>query len=131
MIVGIGIDIVELSRIHRSLERFGMGFVNRLMHVSERGELPEDLLSQNAVAHVGGRFAAKEAAVKALGTGFAEGIGLHDVRIATLPGGRPALSLHGAAEARASLLGVVHCHVSLSHEKSFAAATAILEGPSS
>lgn len=127
MIVGIGIDIVELPRIQRSLERFGMIFISRVLHASEQCELPKDILSPNAVAHVAARFAAKEATVKALGTGFAEGVCLQDVRVATLSSGQPVLSLHNAARARATLLGAANYHVSLTHEKGTAAAVVILE----
>lgn len=127
MIVGTGIDIVEIARIHRSLERFGTVFIDRILHYSELADLPDDLLSQNAIAHVAGRFAAKEAAVKALGTGFSAGIGLHDIRIANLSTGQPVLSLHRGARARASLIGAHISHISLSHEKSFAVAMIIFE----
>lgn len=127
MIVGLGIDLVELPRIHRSLERFGTVFINRILHRSELAELPDDLLSANAVAHVGGRFAAKEAAVKALGTGFSHGIGLHDIRISTLSTGQPVLTFHGAGRSRAALIGADLSHVSLTHEKGCAAAVVILE----
>lgn len=127
MIVGIGIDLVELPRIHKSLERFGMVFINRVLHSSELSEVPADMLSQNAVAHVGARFAAKEAAVKALGTGFSNGIGLHDIRITTLTSGQPVLSLHNAALARAAALGVTSSHLSLSHEKNCAVAVVVLD----
>ena len=80
-IIGIGLDLIELSRMERSLHRFGEHFLNRIMADDERSAIPGDPASPSAraVSHVAARFAAKEAAVKALGTGFAEGIGPRDV----------------------------------------------------
>ena len=117
MIVGIGIDLVEISRIRRSLERFGNVFTNKMLHPSESELVPADLLLPASVAHVAGRFAAKEAAVKALGTGFSGGIGLHDVRISSLPSGQPLLTFHGKAQERAIALRAHVAHISLSHSR--------------
>lgn len=86
-IIGIGLDMVELSRIERSLRRFGEHFLDRIMDEEERRAVPGDTgsPSSHTTAHVAARFAAKEAAVKALGTGFAEGIGPRDVAVRSLP----------------------------------------------
>lgn len=127
MVVGIGIDVVEISRIRKSLERFGTAFISRLLHQRELDDLPEDVLSSSAISHVAARFAAKEAAVKALGTGFAEGIGLHDVRICSLPSGQPLLSFHGPALKRLELLHAGRSFLSLTHEREYAAAVVVLE----
>ncbi len=74
------------------------------------------------------RFAAKEAAVKALGTGFAAGVGPLDVEVVSLSSGKPELRLHGAAARRAGELGAAAAHISLTHERDAAAAVVILEG---
>ena len=123
MILGIGLDLVTLSRISRNLERYGYAFLGKVLTEAERVHLPQ----ARQEAYVAGRFAAKEAAVKALGTGFSEGIGLHDVETLPLPSGRPELRLHGKAARRAFDLGVRNMHVSLSHEQEMAAAVVILE----
>ena len=99
MIVGLGIDLVELDRIRHSLDRFGQRFVDKVLHDTEKSALPgaPDLAGPQVVAHIAGRFAAKEAASKALGIGFAGGTGPHDIRVTSLSSGKPELSFHGAA----------------------------------
>ena len=101
-IIGIGLDLIELSRMERSLHRFGEHFLNRIMADDERSAVPGDPASPSAraVSYVAARFAAKEAAVKALGTGFAEGIGPRDVAVRSLPSGKPELVLSGKARER-------------------------------
>ena len=99
MIQGTGFDLTALSRIASLLERYGDRFLTRVLTERERESLPS--ASAGRTAYVAGRFAAKEAAVKALGTGFSEGVGMHDVEILPLASGRPELHLHGAAAARA------------------------------
>ena len=86
-IIGIGLDMVELPRMERSLRRFGGHFLERIMGDEERRTVPGEPAapSPRAVAHVAARFAVKEAAVKALGTGFADGIGPRDVAVRPLP----------------------------------------------
>lgn len=148
MIVGLGIDLVELARIRRSLERFGELFLHKLLHPSERNGL--EGLGVNVLAQAGpdkaetaappvperltaftaARFAAKEAGAKALGTGFSGGIGLHDIRILSLPTGRPIISFHGQALAAAEALGVSAAHLSISHARETAGAVVVLEAGS-
>jgi holo-[acyl-carrier protein] synthase len=153
MIVGLGIDLVELSRIRRSLERFGGHFLRRLLHPSEleaacerlrpgRGSAPEDqrvfspsrsgqlslpIPAERLTPFAAARFAAKEAGAKALGTGFAGGIGLHDIRILSLTSGKPIISFHGQALATAVALGVTTAHLSLTHARESAGAVVVLE----
>ena len=135
MIVGLGIDLVELSRIRHSLERFGDQFLHRLLHSSELADLPppsaalkEDKpASSRLISFTAARFAAKEAGAKALGTGFSGGIGLHDIRIHSLPSGQPTISFHGQARIVADSLGARNAHLSLSHAKETAGAVVILE----
>lgn len=132
MIIGLGLDLVDIDRIRRSLDRFGDSFLEKLLHETERAALPEirDKEKARTAMRVAGRFAAKEAGAKALGTGFAEGIGLHDIRIGSLPSGKPELTFHGAAEDRARRLGVSAVHLSITHTETGAAAVVVLEGTS-
>jgi holo-[acyl-carrier protein] synthase len=124
MLVGLGIDLVETARIRRSLERFGERFLARLLHPEEAALLPGE---PRLTEWVSGRFAAKEAALKALGTGLAKGLSFQDLRVLPNALGRPVLFLHGAAEERARGLGAAAAHLSLTHGKSTAAAVVILE----
>ncbi|WP_296305252.1 holo-ACP synthase [uncultured Desulfovibrio sp.] len=126
MVVGMGTDIVEVDRVAAGLERFGRRYAARILSPAELallapgGGLP-------SAARLAGRFAAKEAAVKALGTGFSAGIGLHDVEILADAGGGPRLCLSGQAGARRQRLGARSLHVSISHERHYAVAVVILE----
>ena len=122
MILGLGIDVTELSRIRRLWEKFGARFAEKILH-------PEELaaLRPPEAQFLASRFAVKEAAVKALGTGFSDGITPSSVSVATLPGGRPALRFHGPAKERFNLLGATCAHVSLTHGKETVAAVVILE----
>lgn len=123
MIRGLGIDVVELDRIEAALARFGARFLARILTPSERAALPPIRLARTA-----GLFAAKEAAAKALGTGFAQGVAFHTLEILSDAAGRPALTLHGPAQARAEALGATSWHVSISHSRDTAAAVVVLEG---
>ncbi len=129
-IIGIGLDLIELSRVEQSLRRFGEHFLNRIMADAERAAVPGDPASPSprTTSHVAARFAAKEAAVKALGTGFAAGIGPRDVAVRSLPSGKPELVLSGKALERARALGVREVHLTLTHTRDNAAAVVILEG---
>lgn len=122
MIVGLGLDLVELARIERILERFGASFTDKILTPTERQGLP-----LQAAAYVAARFAAKEAAVKALGTGFSQGIGMQHIEVQKEASGRPILVLHGPAAARCAALGATRLHLSLTHGRDTAAAVVILE----
>lgn len=122
-ILGIGIDIVELARIARLQEKHGELFARRFCLQGERLEREGEALVQ----HLGGLFAAKEAVLKALGTGWGQGLGLLQVEVTRLPGGAPAVRLHGAAESLARKLGAASIHLSITHERHYVAAVAILE----
>lgn len=126
MILGTGFDLTALPRIKALLEKHGERFLARILTADEMACLPSE--DSRRTAYAAGRWAAKEAAVKALGTGFSAGIGFHDVEIVSLPGGRPELRLHGRAREAADALGVRSTHVSLSHERDMACAMVILEG---
>lgn len=122
MIIGLGIDIVDLERIARLHARFGTRFLARILAPVELANRPARL-----IPWLGSRFAAKEAAAKALGTGFSQGI--TPTMIATVNDdlGKPSLILRGQAELRACALGVGRIHLSLSHERLCAVAVVILE----
>jgi holo-[acyl-carrier protein] synthase len=121
-IVGIGLDIVELDRIERIWRRFGLAFARRILTHGELRRLPE-----RPAAYLAARFAAKEAAVKALGTGFSQGVTLRQIEVAALPSGQPALILHSRALELARQMGVGPMHVSLTHGRDTAAAVVVLE----
>lgn len=127
-IIGIGIDLIELSRIERSLRRFGKHFLQRILSEDEQAAVPSPSeITPYTVAHVAARFAAKEAAVKALGTGFSEGIRPKDVTVRSLASGKPDLVLLGKAKECAEALGVRSTHLTLTHTRDNAAAVVILE----
>ena len=122
MIVGLGLDVVELSRMARSWKRFGQRLAQRLLH-------PDELAALRApeARFLASRFAAKEAAVKALGTGFAQGITPVDLAVRSLPSGQPELLFYGQAARRCVELGAVRIHLSLTHGRETVAAVVILE----
>ena len=122
MIVGLGIDVVELGRIERIWDRYGTRFASKILTVSEQQALPA-----SPIAYLASRFAAKEAAVKALGTGFRNGITFHSLAVRSLPSGQPELILHGRASERAKELGVANWLISLSHSQNTVCAVVILE----
>lgn len=122
MIVGLGVDIAELDRIRASYERFGDAFCRRILTPRETECLPDQ-----PVAYLASRFAAKEAAVKALGTGFSQGVGFQDIEIRSEPSGQPVLVLHGRARMRADDLMVNNVHLSISHGRDNAVAVVVLE----
>jgi holo-[acyl-carrier protein] synthase len=123
MILGVGIDVVETARLARALTRTE-GFEAR---VFTDGESADCASRGDRVQALAARFAAKEACLKALGTGWAAGLGFRQVEVVRASGGPPTLRLHGAAAERAASMGVTRIHVSLSHQPSAAAAVVVLE----
>ncbi len=123
MIIGIGTDLVEIERIASSIERFGSRFLEKILTEQERKLLPAQ-----PATHVAGRFAAKEACVKALGTGFSQGITFQHIDIVTLDSGQPTIVLTGPARARSTLLHIQTMHLSITHGRDIASATVIAEG---
>jgi holo-[acyl-carrier protein] synthase len=121
-ILGIGLDLVDVGRIERLLERHGEAALRRICRDGEPRE------GAGRATHVAGLFAAKEAAMKALGTGWAAGVGFRQIEVVRRPGGAPALRLHGAARERAAALGVETLHLSITHDARTAAAVVVLEG---
>ncbi len=122
--MGIGIDVVEVVRLAEALERQGDRFVERVFTDLERTACDS---RADRVLALAARFAAKEACLKALGTGWAEGLGFRDVEIVREGNQPPRLVLHGEAVRRAEAMGVIRSHVSLSHQPGLAAAVVILE----
>jgi holo-[acyl-carrier protein] synthase len=124
MIVGTGIDIAEVPRIRQSIERFGERFLQRIYTDGERRYCDS---KANRMERYAARFAAKEAAMKALGTGWNHGVRWRDCEIVRMPGGRPTIAFHGKANEFAAKLGVRNAALSISHTAEQAIAQVILE----
>ena len=124
MIVGTGIDITEVPRIRQVIERHGERFLKR---VFTDGEIRYCESKANRVERYAARFAAKEAGMKAIGTGWNHGVRWRDVEVARQPGARPTLIFHGKAAEFAAQLGVTNIALSLTHTAEQALAQVILE----
>ena len=124
MILGVCTDIVAIPRVAKVLQRFPQRFTDKILAPIEQRETMD-------AAYVAKRFAAKEAALKALGTGLRGGIQWTDLQVLNDALGKPQLKLQGAAAALAAQRGVTQLHVSLSDERDYALAFVILEGESS
>lgn len=112
MIIGTGIDLAEVPRIKSSIERFGAKFIERIY---TPGEIAYVERKANRFERYAARFAAKEAGMKALGTGWRRGVRWRDFEVVNLPSGRPTLKLHGAAQTIAATMGVTAISLSLTH----------------
>lgn len=121
-IFGIGIDVVEVARIASAIERHGDAFLTRIFTTGERDYCQA---SKNPAMHYAARFAAKEAAVKALGTGIGANAGLQDLEVIRDAAGAPKLFLRGAAADFAKHHGITGIQISLTHARDYAAANAI------
>lgn len=124
MIVGTGVDIVEVPRIAATIARFGERFVGR---VFTEAEIRYCESKANKVERYAARFAAKEAALKAIGTGWSRGVSWREVEVRREPGGRPTIGFSGRAAEFAAKLGVKRASLSLSHTAGHAIAQVILE----
>ncbi len=125
MILGTGIDIIEVARIASSYEKFGERFVNRILLPDE---LAYCLTHRKPAPFLAVRFAAKEAVSKAFGTGIGAQLGWQDIEIRRKESGEPFVVLHGKGVELFASRGAQRVLVSLSHTEHYAAATAILEG---
>lgn len=125
MIVGMGVDIAEVGRIQGAVERYGETFLKRIFTVRER-EYCERF--KNKYERYAGRFAAKEAAMKALGTGWRRGVKWVDLEVVRETSGRPTLAIKGEAAKIAQQLGVKSVALSITHTESQALAQVIFEG---
>ena len=125
MIVGTGIDIAEVPRVGQSIERFGERFLRRVFTDEEIRYCDS---KANRVERYAARFAAKEAAMKALGTGWNRGVRWRDIEVLRQPGRRPTIRFHGVAAEFAARLGTKNIALSISHTPEHAIANVILEG---
>src|ERR1035438_9779476 len=128
MIVGTGIDIAEVDRIKASIERFGRRFLERVFTPDEIHYCES---KANKAERYAGRFAAKEAAMKAIGTGWSQGVTWQDVEVRRAPGGRPSLVFHRKAAEYFQKLGAVRVQLSITHTEQIAMAQVILESDDS
>ncbi len=124
MIVGTGVDITEVGRVAEAVERFGERFLRRVFTPAEVAYCSS---KRNKIERLAARFAAKEAALKALGTGLRHGITWQQVEVRRQPGSRPTIAFSGVAAQYAARLGVKHVSLSLSHTAEQAIAMVILE----
>jgi len=124
MIVGLGVDIAEVGRVQGAIERQGERFLKRVFTERERAYCEQ---FKNKYERYAGRFAVKEAAMKALGTGWSRGVRWVDVEVVRERGGRPRLELYGEAKKIAAKLGVKHIAVTITHTESQALGQVIFE----
>jgi holo-[acyl-carrier protein] synthase len=124
MIVGMGVDIAEIDRITAAIGRHGVAILERLYTPREISYCERH---KNKYERYAARFAAKEAAMKALGTGWSHGVRWRDIEVANAPGGKPTLQLEGAAQAIAERLGVKNISLSITHSGNIAFAQVVFE----
>ena len=124
MIVGTGVDLAEVPRIRASVERFGARFVKRIFTEREIAYVEH---KANKYERYAARFAAKEAGMKAIGTGWRRGVRWQDFEVSNLRSGKPTLLLHGMAAEFAAKLGVKNVSLSLTHTEQYGMAHVILE----
>ena len=125
MLIGTGVDLIEIERIAHSIERYGERFLRRVYTDQEIAYCSRKRASAESFA---ARFAAKEAGAKALGTGISRGVTWNEFQVSRQPGGRPVLELHGRAAVLAKELGVRAISLSLTHSSSLAMASVVMEG---
>jgi holo-[acyl-carrier protein] synthase len=124
MIVGMGTDLIEVDRIRQSVDRYGDKFLRRIYTEKESAYA---MSKRNFAERLAGRFAVKEAGMKAIGTGWRCGVTWRDFEVINEPGGRPTLRLTGAAGRIAQELGARRISVSITHTAAMAIAVVILE----
>ena len=125
MILGTGVDLAEVGRIREAIERHGNRFVRRIYTEAEIAYVER---KANRFERYAGRFAAKEAGMKAIGTGWKRGVRWQDFEVSNLPSGRPTLRLHGEAARIAETMGVKTISLSITHTGELGMAHVILEG---
>ncbi|MHB8623445.1 MAG: holo-ACP synthase [Sulfuricaulis sp.] len=124
MIFGIGTDIVCVGRMRQDLDRYGLRFAERILAPGELLDFQQNANQANFLAR---RFAAKEAAAKAMGTGFSHGVQLRDIEVTHDPHGKPMLEFHGQAKTFIQEKHVTVAHISLADEQDHAVAFVTLE----
>lgn len=122
MILGLGTDIVEIERVRTMIDRHGENFLNRCFTTDEMAYADKH---RDAAVRYAGRWAAKEAVVKVLGTGFVKGITFHDIEVLPLHTGQPRIQLSGEAGQIAAEMGIGNVLITISHAKLYATATAV------
>jgi holo-[acyl-carrier protein] synthase len=122
MIIGVGTDIVEIDRVRAMIDRHGDNFLQRCFTAAEIAYADKH---RDAAIRFAGRWAAKEAVVKVLGTGFVKGITFHDIEVLPLETGQPRIALSGGAARIATGMGIGNVLITISHAKLYATATAI------
>lgn len=125
MIVGIGVDLLEIERIERLWRRSGDRFARRICTAAERAYCAG---TGRPAASLCARFCAKEAVMKCLGSGWSDGVGFRSIEVVRAPGGAVGIALHGRAAELARARGIRHVHLSLSHDQRQAVAFAVAEG---
>jgi len=125
VILGTGVDLAEVDRIRAAIVRYGRRFIDRIYTPAEIAYVER---KANRFERYAGRFAAKEAGMKAIGTGWRRGVRWQDFEVANLPSGRPTLKLHGEAARVANELGVKLISLSITHTAQLGMAHVILEG---
>lgn len=124
MIKGLGLDLAEIDRIRKLWEKYGLRFAEKILTENEIEQLPKS----NPVPRLAALFAGKEAAVKALGTGFSQGIHFKCIEILHNPAGKPELFFHARGQEESDAQGIKAGHITLTHSRDTAAATVVLEG---
>ena len=124
MIAGIGTDLAEVDRIREAIQRHGQRFIERIYTAKEIAYVES---KANRFERYAARFAAKEAGMKAIGTGWRRGVRWQDFEVANLPSGKPTLLLYGVAAAVAEQMGVRSVSLSITHTAVQAMAIVILE----
>ena len=124
MIHGVGIDLVSLQRIEQSFQRFGDAFAEKVLHENEMTEYSK---SRNQISFTGKRFAAKEAFLKAIGTGLREGLSFKHIEITHTEQGKPEIQCHNRAAELLQSNMINSIHLSITDEKQHAAAVVVLE----
>lgn len=124
MIVGLGVDMEEISRVGEAIGRHGRHFLERVFTAAEIAYCERH---RDRVERYAGRYAAKEAAMKALGTGWSKGVRWIDIEVARPPGSRPTIILHGVARERAERMGMRQISLSITHTGNLAFAEVIFE----
>jgi holo-[acyl-carrier protein] synthase len=124
MLIGTGVDLIEIERIAQSIERYGDRFLRRIFTDHEIDYCSRKRSSAESFA---ARFAAKEAGAKALGTGISRGVTWNEFQVEREPGGRPTLQLRGRAALLATQLGVRTISLSITHTATLAMASVMME----
>lgn len=123
-VVALGLDLVQIDRLAEMLERRGDRLLERLFTDAERAYCDR---RKRRATHYAGRFAVKEAVMKALGTGWAQGVRWRDIEVVRQPGRAPELALHGASARIARERGIARIHITITHDAGLAAAVAVAE----